>query len=302
MKTELQEIVDELNRVKSGEERQEARLSLIRSLSAVLKDANGRPIKVNKKPVSKDPADWQTVETPYGTAHDMCAHIVGEKVDVYVVWFSLTHVEALIFDYHVSPKKIIFIGDREIENTCARFYGVEWTELLSKEELIWADDMSQALSNRVQQIKEKIDMKFKTVSSTGNPPYQTGLGDGGNGSDAKPLYHIFDETIDKVLKPDHNTLIIPFRWAGNSGKPELEEYGRKMREDRRLKVMKHFPAPCGVKAVFPTVTLPGGVCYFYREKGYEGACTFNGVPRDLNEYDVIVGNATAREILKKVKG
>lgn len=142
------------------------------------------------------------------------------------------------------------------------------------------------------------DMKFDVI--IGNPPYQ--LNDGGNGSSARPLYHLFVEQAKK-LNPRYITMIIPARWyAGGKG---LDDFREKMLKDKHLYSIVDYPNP---KDCFPGVNISGGVCYFLWDKHYNGLCNFTNIIgnkrisnlRNLDEYHFFIRYNEAVSIIHKV--
>ncbi len=143
------------------------------------------------------------------------------------------------------------------------------------------------------------DMRFDVI--IGNPPYQ--LSDGGFGKSAKPIYHLFIEQAKK-LNPRYILMIIPDRWfAGGKG---LDEFRTKMLEDNHIRYLVDYT---NANEVFPGVDIPGGICYFLRDKTYCGDCEVttinNGVQntakRKLNQFDTFVRYNEAATIISKVK-
>lgn len=145
------------------------------------------------------------------------------------------------------------------------------------------------------------DMQFDVI--IGNPPYQ--LDDGGYGTSAAPLYHLFVEQA-KALEPRYLAMIIPARWfAGGKG---LDEFRELMLADSRLRSIDDF---LSASDVFPGVGLKGGVCYFLWDRDNPGQCRvtthFKDWPvsttsRPLQEegVDVFIRFNEGLSILKKV--
>jgi len=145
------------------------------------------------------------------------------------------------------------------------------------------------------------DMQFDVI--IGNPPYQ--LDDGGYGTSAAPIYHLFvEKALD--LDPRYAVFVTPSRWmAGGKG---LDKYRARMLSDRRMRSVVDYPK---LYEAFPGVKIRGGISYFLWDREHNGPCTvetiWDGQPtgpavaRYLDAYDVLVRRNEAVSILEKVR-
>lgn len=134
----------------------------------------------------------------------------------------------------------------------------------------------------------------------GNPPYQL-ASDGGTRD--VPIYQLFVEQAKK-LEPRYLTMVIPSRWmAGGLG---LAEFRQTMLSDTRIRVLVDYS---NAAEVFPSVGINGGACYFLWDATHDGPCSTSTVragevlgptKRSLAEFDVLVRDQRALEILRKV--
>jgi len=155
----------------------------------------------------------------------------------------------------------------------------------------------QVNHGKIQQIKDG-QMKFDVV--IGNPPYQVNTST--HGKQAKPIYQHFIQSAIS-LNPKVITMITPSRWfTGGMG---LSDFRSEMMKDKRVKIIHDF---ANSKECFPGVSISGGVNFFLWEKKYQGSCCFHSHKGDsvehfdcsLDEYPVVIRNAAASSILKKV--
>ena len=142
------------------------------------------------------------------------------------------------------------------------------------------------------------DMQFDVI--IGNPPYQL-QSDGGTRD--IPIYQHFVEQA-KRLEPRYLAMVIPSRWmASGLG---LGEFRRTMLADTHIRELVDYP---NAAEVFPSVGINGGVCYFLWDSLHDGDCNVTMVragevvgptTRSLGEFDVLVRDARALSILRKV--
>jgi hypothetical protein len=238
--------------------------------------------------VAKDVEDnWQNVRTPEDIAQDMVRCIPNLKtLSRFLVLFNIELLDALIKEgVHIS--KITYASDSLLEQAMAEgLYKRLKTIPIGRT----FDEMKKALESKTGQ--------YDVVLS--NPPYQIMDGGGGLGTSASPIYHeIVMYTIDQ-LKPQYVCIITPSRWmAGGRG---LDNYRARMLNDKHIRLIQDFPNATGENAVFDA-NIPGGVSYFLWERDRdpkEVLCSFNGIDRDISEFDVLVRNNTSAQILKRV--
>ena len=152
---------------------------------------------------------------------------------------------------------------------------------------------------RFWKINNNENMKLDAI--VGNPPYQ--VMDGGAGVSAVPVYHRFVD-IAKQSKPNYISMIMPAKWY-NGGRG-LDQFRYDMLHDKQLKCLYDYidPHDC-----FPTVDVAGGICYFLRDKNYDGLCNFVSCKsnarvstmRDLSVSEVLIRHQEEITIMSKVQ-
>ncbi|WP_236686085.1 Eco57I restriction-modification methylase domain-containing protein [Corynebacterium testudinoris] len=142
------------------------------------------------------------------------------------------------------------------------------------------------------------NMQFDVI--IGNPPYQLGSDD--HTRDV-PIYQHFVEQA-KRLEPRFLTMVIPSRWMATG--LGLTEFRKSMLNDTRIRDLIDYP---NAAEVFPEVGINGGACYFLWDFNYEGRCNVTSIwggettgpeSRQLNEFDILIRDARALPILRKV--
>lgn len=264
----------------------------IKDMTHLVKTAKGRKFLIDAISIEHD-ENWQCVGTPYDIVGEML-DLIPKDAENYIVFFALEFLEVLVKERTFDPEKILFVADNQIESDVANFYGCN-AVILGKGTAINNENMTNTVNGA--------NMKFGTLAVVGNPPYQIQseaqqAREGGK-QQAKPLYHLFVESVIDALNPDYFSFIIPSRWmVGGMG---LDKFRDRMMNDRRMKKIVHFG---GVRDVFPTVSITGGVNYFIWEKKHNGECEFvNGnttTKRYLNSHDIILQDNNAVSILDKV--
>lgn len=142
-------------------------------------------------------------------------------------------------------------------------------------------------------------MQFDVI--IGNPPYQL-ASDGGTRD--MPIYqHFVDQA--KTLDPRLLMMVIPSRWmAAGLG---LGGFRASMLGDPRVRKLVDYPDSSDL---FPGVKLMGGACYFLWDRDNPGLCEtilvrageqLAKAERRLDEFDILVRDSRALEILRKVR-
>lgn len=160
------------------------------------------------------------------------------------------------------------------------------------------------LANKIRNPKtwEKEGEKMKFDAIVGNPPYQ--LTGGSGGSNDAPIYQHFAE-LAKALDPQYISLIIPSRWFSGGRENLLADFRAGMLTDRSLRKMYAY---ADSQEIFPTVDIKGGLCYYLRDKSYDGDCEFTLVQgdsretdlRNLGAFEVLIRNSKLAGIVEKV--
>lgn len=141
-------------------------------------------------------------------------------------------------------------------------------------------------------------MQFDVI--IGNPPYQ--LGSDGGTRDV-PIYQHFVEQA-KRLEPRYLTMVIPSRWMATG--LGLNDFRKTMLNDTHIRDLVDYP---NAAEVFSEVGINGGACYFLWDLNYDGRCNVTSIwggektgpeLRQLNEFDILVRDARALPILRKV--
>lgn len=225
--------------------------------------------------------NWQDKATPAWVCREMVNSIPGgiDGLRKILVLFNAEFLEVLVKEKKIDPRRIDFGYDSEAEGLFASSIYKTHTFSVGKT----FSDLCGALEGKSGQY----DVVFS------NPPYQ--IADGGYKASARPIYHeIVCHAIDQ-LAPRYVCMITPSRWMiGGKG---LNDYRARMLADRRVRMIQDFP---GTNDVFSTVSIAGGVSYFLWDRDYDGPCEFNGIPRYLDEFDIVVRDNMSISILKKV--
>lgn len=127
------------------------------------------------------------------------------------------------------------------------------------------------------------NMKFNAI--VGNPPYQL-MGASGGNNDAPIYQHFFDAAKD--ITGNYVSLIIPSRWFAAGRDALLGNFRSYMLKQGHVKSLTAF---VDSRALFPTVEIKGGVCYFLVNVNYNGECHYSLINKEQSEeHDLNLGD------------
>lgn len=138
--------------------------------------------------------------------------------------------------------------------------------------------------------------------AVGNPPYQDEGGSGGT-NDA-PIFQEFCR-VAKESTSSLSSLVIPSKWFTGGRANLIEPFRRDMLSSKQVSKITAYHNP---RELFPDVEIKGGICYFVRDKNYDGACDYslhkNGksenVVLELNKLDVIIREPRLAALVQKI--
>lgn len=144
------------------------------------------------------------------------------------------------------------------------------------------------------------NMKFNAI--VGNPPYQL-MGASGGNNDAPIYQHFFDAAKD--ITGNYVSLIIPSRWFAAGREALLGNFRSYMIKQGHVKSLKAF---VDSRALFPTVEIKGGVCYFLVNVNYKGKCHYTLINKEMSEehdlnlgdFDIMIRSPKLAPIVKQV--
>ncbi len=208
--------------------------------------------------------------------------------------YSVAHFEKSSGNIFYTPTKHLWIGGKCLHCGASQAeYGNEAREGLESHAYQF---IHNAIPGEIE------EMKFDVI--IGNPPYQ--LSDGGAQASAKPLYHLFENTSEK-LNPRYVVMVIPARWyAGGKG---LDEFRNKMLNSTHISELHDFP---NTEDCFPGVNIRGGVCYFLwcRDKSNKYCKVVTHIGEEVStltrtlkykDCDIFIRNGNAISILDKLE-
>ena len=148
-------------------------------------------------------------------------------------------------------------------------------------------------------------MKFDVI--IGNPPYQEMTNTIGKKKNTVKTMPLYQEFIEKSLRITlkYCAMIVPARWYSSSIKT-LEKLRDTLIPEGHLQYLVDYS---NALECFENVRIAGGVCYFLYNKEYTGNTEvtniYNGLSnkkyRDLNDYNIIVRDNVAIDIISKIK-
>ena len=162
--------------------------------------------------------------------------------------------------------------------------------------------------NSYDLISENAEVRINKIKgmciniAVGNPPYQDEGGSGGT-NDA-PIFQVFCR-VAKDATSAMSSLVIPSKWFTGGREYLLGEFRKDMLTSKQV---SHLTAYHNPRELFPEVEIKGGICYYLRDKHYDGSCEYtlrkNGVLETttlaLNKFDVIIREPRLASIVQKV--
>jgi len=226
--------------------------------------------------------NWQENGTPEWVVREMVAAVPEiQTLKRILVLFNIEFLECLIKERGIDPATVDFGYDSEIEGAIAeRVYGAH------------AFSIGDSL----------LKMQMATSGNAGvydvvfsNPPYQAHVKEQGNIAPA--IYHKIVE-IAIGLNPKYISMIIPSRWMTGGQGEGLNKFRIDFLGDKSPTLIVDFEDS---NEVFNNVSIEGGVCYFLWSRENQGkVCKYNGNDRNLREFDILVRNSVACDIIRKV--
>jgi hypothetical protein len=200
-------------------------------------------------------------DLPYNICEDMISNIQDADDLMYWVFFDVEFVLSLLFTFNIPKERIFFFSDNIAKTNMARSKYV---------------NVNSHLININDILEGNFQMpKTSNIAVIGNPPYHTPSS--GNTTDSKnsrnnPLYNKFTMALWDKIKPTYMSFIIPSTWmtAHGLGLPAFREF----MFSGVTKSITHFDK---TDDVFPSVTIPGGVCYFLLTKENYNSVLINGI-------------------------
>lgn len=276
----------------------------INNINDLLSDETYTPVERVERALQKfGRLSSSEVVTPSNVADDMVALLPKEKIDKNSKFLDIASKQG---EFACALYKRF--GDKIKNNIYAiptsnltREFTQKVFELLGIPiKNIFTDFNSYDLigENKESYIKILSNMKFDAI--VGNPPYQ--MLDGGSGVSAIPVYPRFVD-VAKQSAPNYLSMIMPAKWY-NGGRG-LDQFRYDMLHDKKIKYLYDYidPHDC-----FPSVDVAGGICYFLRDKQYDGLCNFVScksnakvnILRDLSESEVLIRHQEEVAIMNKV--
>ena len=144
------------------------------------------------------------------------------------------------------------------------------------------------------------NMKFNAI--VGNPPYQL-MGASGGNNDAPIYQHFFNAA--KEVSNNFVSFIIPSRWFAAGRENLLGEFRKYMLTQGHVERLTAF---IDSRALFPTVDIKGGICYFLVNVNYKGTCHYSLVNNNtkeehdlaLGDFDIMIRSPKLAPIVKHV--
>jgi type I restriction-modification system DNA methylase subunit len=173
------------------------------------------------------------------------------------------------------------------------------------EKMLFMNEINKKNANLCKKLFSKIDSEAKpNIESkdfmeypekkydiiVGNPPYNEARV---KETSDQPLYSKF--IVKSIGMTSKLLFVVPSRWF--SGGKGLADFRKSMLSRKDIVSINHIS---NSRKIWPSVSIKGGINYFYLDNNHNGLTKFNGTNIALDKYDILVPQPKAYSIINKV--